>query len=823
MTSIENERGDTMRLTEIFVNICNKSMAVSYVIPVILVLRFVFERIRLPKKYSYYLWMIPLIRLICPVPFSSVFSLFNIVSHVPEVGVADREYIPFQMQEPVIGAGIESAVPAMHTVSNTSDSSALILLTYIWAAGIFMFCLYSLISFFRVKKTVRTAVRWKGNIYECGNIHSPFVMGIFFPKIYIPFRMQEAELDYILRHERFHIKRKDHVIKLIFFIVAVLYWFHPLVWLAFFCMGRDMEMSCDEKILVEMGGGIKENYSMSLLSFASNRRMRLAGPLAFGETDTRRRIRNVLNFRQPKARIALVGIVLVAAAALVCLTSQKESRVQAASLSEDTLSVNNAVDEAKLQDIPADRTDAGASPAEGFESVHAFVTRWAKAFCGRDGDTILKLTTDEGRKALEEHEMLSEEEGSYMFGFSSPWPIEDGGYRILGSNESSAEILYYAWTSDPHLTVWRESLTLQMTEDGYKAAGGSIEEFGQISSPDEFFRAYPGGMISNTMMDYEANGLGEILNRNAKEQAESKYYKDLFDPARSARCLLNLALDDELVSVEFQEDTQSVLIKFSGTNAMIGVSMLQPYGEDGIWIPCSYESSDNLLAENQEEDISVYGLFSEDGKKNQIKFDIGGEETIFDCNWDYIGYSNKLEVYGHAEDGMPRIFAFTMLYQNTGTSEVWRLFAGKRYDTGEVEITEFLPEDYMAQARGMIELTIDDDGILRIWGNGKALAKESVPADAGDQAEAALLDNLVFMDADDEGLKMMLAVGYRKEGRIVAAAKHPIMFQVGYGGLEDHMFKLGEYNSAFGQEERDYGFTLEDAEVDMDLKIKMWE
>lgn len=770
-----------MRLMELFTGICNRGMAVSYVVPVVFVLRFVFERMKLPKKYSYYLWAIPLIRLICPVSFSSVFSLFNVVKHVPTVRVPDIGYVPFQMQEPISAAGTGNTASTAHMASAVPGSSPLFLLMCIWAAGIVVFCLHSILSYIRIRRTVRTAVLLDKNIYECSNVSSPFVMGIFSPRIYIPFRMQEEELSYILRHEQFHIKRKDHIVKLFFFAVTVVYWFQPLVWLAFFCMGRDMEMSCDEKILVEMGDEIKEDYSMSLLSFASNRRMRFVGPLAFGETDTRRRIRNVLNFRQPKTWLVLIGVIIILAAAVVCLTSQKENQVQAASLSEGTLSENMA-------------------------GVHGFVAKWARAFCGRDGNTILELMTDEGKKALEEDGMLFEEEGDYMFGFSSPWPIEDRDYyRILGSNESSAEILYYAWTSDPHLTVWRESLTLQMTEDGYKVSDNLMETFDQISSPDEFFRAYPGGVISGTMMDYEANGLGEILNQNAKEETAHEFYKGLLDPERSARFLLNLALDDDLVSVEFQEDTQSVQIKFSRQNTMIGVSMLQPYGEDGIWIPASCNSSDNLLAENQEEGIRVYGLLSEDGKKNQIKFDIGKEEAVFDCDWDYTGHANKLKVYERAEDKTPRVFAFTMLYQNTGTSEVWRMFVVSRDDAGGFNMTEFLPEDYMAQARSMIELSIDEGSVLRIWGNGKALARESVPTDVGDNARAALLDNLVFMDADEEGLKMMLAVGYQKDGEVVATAKHPVVFQVGYERF------------------RAPAFTLEDADVQADLNVKMWE
>ena len=798
-----------MRLIEWFSEICNRSIEISYVIATVFLLRFLFGKLKLPKKYSYYLWGIPLIRLICPVSFSSIFSLFNVVWRVPAVRIQSNGYIPFQMQEPlnITGAGSGSTASIMQAVSEAPDHTGyfrILLIAYVWIIGILVFGLYSIFSFVRMGKMVKTAVRREGNVYECDHIGSPFVFGVVFPKIYIPFRMEESELRYIVMHERFHIKRKDHIVKLIFFFTAAVYWFHPLVWLAFCCMVRDMEMSCDERIHVELGEYIKEKYSMSLLAFATNHRMNLAGPLAFGETSTKKRVRNVLNFQKPKTWIAIAGVLLTAAAAVVCLTNRKEDVTQAPNQTEAARK-ENIMDENRenrVEKLASVKRGEKKVSSESSKSVHAFLTKWAEAFCDRDVDTIVSFSSDIVKESLEENEMLSKDQDGYTFGWSSPWPVGEGGYRILEEDEKRAEILYYAWTSDPHLTVWRESLEFRETGEGYQVSGDSIEELQEISSLDEFFKAYPGGVISNTMMDYEANGLGEFLNQNAEGQKESAYYGGFFTPEWSVRNLLNLSQDEALVSVEYMEDTSSVSIQFLREGAMISVGVIQPYGENGIWIPASYSGSSNLLAENEEEGIFIYGLISEEGNRDKIKMIIGEEENDFDCDWGYVGHWNKVEVYEKTEDGLPKVFAFTMLFENTGTSEIWRMFMVNRNDSGSYDLAEFMPKDYMAQARDMVEFVIDGEGVVKIWGNGKALEKETIPPESGSSVKAVLLDNLVFMNADESGLTMSLAVGYQENGKTVGIASHPLVFKVEYSERSE--------------------FVLKDVKSDADRFVKPW-
>ena len=235
----------------------------------------------------------------------------------------DAEYPTAFVQqrfEQITSSHIEKVLDGI-TGGSVSAADLLRIASWGWLAGLATILLYSLFCWLRLRRTVHMAVRLQDNVYECGNISSPFVLGLFRPRIYLPFRLSEREREYIIRHEEFHIRRKDVYVKALAFFLAAVYWFHPFVWLAFFCMGRDMEMSCDEHVLVEMGSGIKKEYSLSLLSFASNRRLHPAGPLSFGEKDAKSRVKNILGFRKPGVWAAVGGTLMILVIAAVCLTN----------------------------------------------------------------------------------------------------------------------------------------------------------------------------------------------------------------------------------------------------------------------------------------------------------------------------------------------------------------------------------------------------------------------------------------------------------------------------------------------------------------------
>lgn len=348
----------------VFTHILSMSLTASVVILAIVLVRCVMGRF--PKKYSYLLWLIVGIRLVCPFGIASPVSVFNITGQEmsPFTNVNEEGYTvdtdsrevaqtspdyhlsgthSSETSQRVSDTGQVETSADTYTAGNVPDSpddaskwqtgegtgtdrqtQENLVIKYgmiVWIIGMVVLLLWNLYGTFRLKKHLAKAVKYEENIYECDAIPSPFVMGLIRPRVYIPFRLGVEERKYILKHEQYHIKRRDYVVKLLAFLLTAVYWFHPLVWLSYFLMIRDMEMSCDEYVLQHMDTDIRRSYSKSLLGFATNQRGLTAGVLAFGETNTRRRVRNVMNFKKHGKWIGLVAIVVVVIAATVCLTN----------------------------------------------------------------------------------------------------------------------------------------------------------------------------------------------------------------------------------------------------------------------------------------------------------------------------------------------------------------------------------------------------------------------------------------------------------------------------------------------------------------------
>ena len=180
---------------------------------------------------------------------------------------------------------------------------------------------YGIASYLFVKQRMKGSACGEANLIEGESIQSPFVIGLIRPKIYIPAGLSQKEREYIILHERTHIRRHDHIIKFMAYFILCLHWFNPLAWAAFLLMGVDIEMSCDERVLKELGGEIKKDYSMSLLSLATDRVISSA-PLAFGEDGVKKRIKNVLKFRKPSRTIVSLAVAFVTVLSLGLMVSR---------------------------------------------------------------------------------------------------------------------------------------------------------------------------------------------------------------------------------------------------------------------------------------------------------------------------------------------------------------------------------------------------------------------------------------------------------------------------------------------------------------------
>ncbi len=294
----------------LFLTFLNMSLTGAYVIAGICIARLALKKE--PKIISYCLWAVAGFRLVFPYSIESVFSLIPFKAQPIPTDIAMQITPRIDSGVPFVNNTVGSFLPsAMPTASVNPLQIWTAIGAYGWLTGAVVLLIYGVKSYFTLKQKMRSAVRAESNIYEAENIKSPFVLGVFRPKIYLPTGLTEQERGYIVLHEQTHVRRRDHIVKLAAYVVLCLHWFNPFVWVAFLLMGVDMEMSCDERVLQEMGGETKKDYSRTLLSLATEHRIVGGSPLAFGEGGIKERIKNILNFKKPRRIVVIEALVLV--------------------------------------------------------------------------------------------------------------------------------------------------------------------------------------------------------------------------------------------------------------------------------------------------------------------------------------------------------------------------------------------------------------------------------------------------------------------------------------------------------------------------------
>ena len=297
----------------VFTRILNMSLTGSIVIAVVLLARFFLKRA--PKIYSYALWAVVLFRLLCPLSVTAGLSVLkplpvtttsgvSTVSYRP-VAQAVRESIPAPIRQQLV-----PAQPAEQLKQSEKTISPMQAAAYIWLAGASLMAGYSIAQYLALRRRLLEAVPMKENVYLADRISTPFVMGLICPKVYLPSGTPGEAETYILAHEEHHIRRGDHLWKLLGYIALCLHWFNPLVWLAFCLAGKDMEMSCDEAVINRLGEHIRADYSQALLRLATHKRIVSGMPLAFGEGDTKGRVLNMAKWKKPKVWVSILCVAL---------------------------------------------------------------------------------------------------------------------------------------------------------------------------------------------------------------------------------------------------------------------------------------------------------------------------------------------------------------------------------------------------------------------------------------------------------------------------------------------------------------------------------
>ena len=312
-------------MNELFLKIINMSISASWLVLAVLILRFVLKKA--PKWINVLLWGIVAIRLICPFSFESTLSLIPSAETIPlNIGMDTT---------PTINSGISAINNAVNPIisqSNTPMAGASVNLLqitigiyeYIWIFGMIALALYTVISYWRLRRKVDTAVRYKDNIFQSENVSFPFVLGIIKPRIYLPFKMNGQYLEYVVAHEQAHICRKDHWWKPLGFLLLMIHWFNPLMWLAYVLLCRDIELACDEKVIKELGNEQRGDYTQALVACSVNRRMIVACPLAFGEVSVKERVKSVMNYKKPAFWVIIISVIVCVGVAVCFLTNPKQ-------------------------------------------------------------------------------------------------------------------------------------------------------------------------------------------------------------------------------------------------------------------------------------------------------------------------------------------------------------------------------------------------------------------------------------------------------------------------------------------------------------------
>ena len=311
-------------MTAIFERVLNMSLTGSIVIAVVLLARLLLRRA--PKIYSYMLWAVVLFRLLCPISLSAGLSVLKPLPVTTSQGLSTVTYRPVEQVTPASGElGQEKArQEPTETVKAETGLQTMMLAAAVWltVGGALAGC--SLVQYIVLRRKLREAAPYRGEILLSDKIRTPFVMGVLSPKIYLPWDTPQEERRFIIAHERQHIHRGDPLWKLLGYLALCVHWFNPLVWLAFFLGGKDMEMSCDEAVLNRLGEDIRADYSQALLRLATHKRLIAGMPLAFGEGETKGRVRNMARWRRPKVWVSGICAVLCLAVLAVCaLNPQK--------------------------------------------------------------------------------------------------------------------------------------------------------------------------------------------------------------------------------------------------------------------------------------------------------------------------------------------------------------------------------------------------------------------------------------------------------------------------------------------------------------------
>ena len=322
----------------LFMELLNMALLATWMMLAVILFRAILKK-WLPRRVVIWGWLLVAVRLVCPFTLESMISLIPSGKPIPmDIPYANTPSV--NVGVPIIDRPVNHLLAEHLTPApGASVNPMQIILTVafiVWLAGVFALLIYMTVSYAAIHRRVRTAVNmsadgeapaptfWKETLWQSEAVSSPFILGLFKPRIYLPYGMDSETTAHVLAHENAHLRRWDHITKLLSFLICTVYWFHPLVWVCYILYCRDMESACDERVVKDMTDADRRAYARALLSCESGHRTRPFCPPAFGETDVKSRIKGVLSYKKPLLWVMVVAILALAVLGVMLLTDPVE-------------------------------------------------------------------------------------------------------------------------------------------------------------------------------------------------------------------------------------------------------------------------------------------------------------------------------------------------------------------------------------------------------------------------------------------------------------------------------------------------------------------
>ena len=584
-------------MAAVFLKLLNLSISASWLVLAVLVLRLISKRS--PKWMNVLLWGIVALRLMLP------FSIESALSLIPSAETVSPAVVQFD-PAPTIASGvniIDNAVnPALSehfAAAPTASVNPLYVWTeiagWVWLIGLGAMLLYALVSYLRLRRRVSVSLCVRENIYLCDAISSPFILGVVKPRIYLPSGLDEVERQNVLSHERAHLTRRDHWWKPLGFALLAVYWFNPLLWLAYALLCRDIELACDERVIRTMDESAVKTYSTVLLACSMPRKAVITCPLAFGEVGVKERVKNALRYKKPAFWVVAASVAVCVVVAVCFLTNPERATMKwAKSLRvEDVARIElfvmpQAIDK-QYRDLDAEEI------AEAVALINKSSGRYVRSAELLDGgSTTLYVTTTDGVRhtVVNNGNVYLHIDGDAYRNFHIAWPYIEGNaplpedfFEESGEARGEPAEEEMKTMTEPTLSLtltvpaaWEDIAELSACDKGTTYLGYGIMLF--HLSEKNALAAYPDGGMGNVWWlvamswdnfkewrGYDALPVPEILGIAEYVLGADDEYVYLLVLPSDVQFLLNDPVSQRQYEA-LQSDSQGVLTRFLKDNGI---------------------------------------------------------------------------------------------------------------------------------------------------------------------------------------------------------------------------------------------------------------